>query len=288
MAAPKPCQRYPMPSASPPSLQRAFFSAFFTSGFFRRVVYHIINAASALVLRVYILLVFLFSSILLIVIGIVSTLRVSFASNRPGDSLISSITETELPRQLSLGSRRRKKMTLVLDLDETLVHSTFQRAEMCDLEVRVNIDNTNCVFYVLKRPHLDLFLSQLYPWFEIVVFTASLQKYADPLINMLDTHGMVDRRFFREHCVKQDGNFVKDLGILKKDLSKVILIDNSPASYQLHEDNAIPIEGWYNDPQDTELLTLIPLLLALRATADVRSLLRLRKHRRLLMAPSQR
>ena len=67
--------------------------------------------------------------------------------------------------------------------------------------------------------------------------------------------------------------YVKDLALVESDLSKVLIIDNSAISYLNHETNAISIEGWINDPSDTSLLSLIPLLSSLRFATDVRTVL---------------
>ena len=65
--------------------------------------------------------------------------------------------------------------------------------------------------YVLKRPHVDRFLAAVAERFEVVVFTASLGKYADPLLDLLDPAGAVRWRLFREACVPYEGSYVKDL-----------------------------------------------------------------------------
>jgi len=103
----------------------------------------------------------------------------------------------------------------------------------------------------------------------VVVFTASLAKYADPVLDLLDAHSIVDHRLFRESCFYHNGSYVKDLSQLGRDLNSVIIIDNSPASYLFHPSNAIPITSWFNDPHDTELLDLIPFLIDLTTVNDV-------------------
>ncbi|KAJ3050978.1 hypothetical protein HK097_008055 [Rhizophlyctis rosea] len=158
---------------------------------------------------------------------------------------------------------------LVLDLDETLVHSSFKAVPQADFIIPVEIDNQIHNVYVLKRPGVDVFLQRLGTQFEVVVFTASLAKYADPVLDMLDTHRVVKHRLFREACIHHKGNYVKDLSMLGRDLKDIIIIDNSPASYIFHPTNAIPISTWFNDPNDTELLDLIPFLEDLKMVDDV-------------------
>lgn len=68
------------------------------------------------------------------------------------------------------------KKTLVLDLDETLVHSTFQRPSYYDFTIPVDIDGKISIVYVLKRPGVDEFMSKMNELYELVIFTASLSK----------------------------------------------------------------------------------------------------------------
>uniref|UniRef100_A0A8C3AMK6 Mitochondrial import inner membrane translocase subunit TIM50 n=1 Tax=Cyclopterus lumpus TaxID=8103 RepID=A0A8C3AMK6_CYCLU len=121
------------------------------------------------------------------------------------------------------------KNCVVIDLDETLVHSSF--------------------------------------------------KYADPVADLLDQWGVFRARLFRESCVFHRGNYVKDLSRLGRELSKVIIIDNSPASYIFHPENAVPVQSWFDDMTDTELLDLIPLFEGLSKEEDVYSLLQSLRNR---------
>ncbi|KAI3356978.1 hypothetical protein L3Q82_003614 [Scortum barcoo] len=104
------------------------------------------------------------------------------------------------------------KICVVIDLDETLVHSSFK-------------------VYVLKRPYVDEFLQRMGELFECVLFTASLAK----------------------------GCYVKDLSRLGRDLNKTLILDNSPASYIFHPNNAVPVVSWFDDVDDAELLNLLPV-----------------------------
>uniref|UniRef100_A0A8C9SQI8 Mitochondrial import inner membrane translocase subunit TIM50 n=1 Tax=Scleropages formosus TaxID=113540 RepID=A0A8C9SQI8_SCLFO len=115
------------------------------------------------------------------------------------------------------------KKCVVIDLDETLVHSSF--------------------------------------------------KYADPVADLLDQWGVFRARLFRESCVFHRGNYVKDLSRLGRELSSVIIVDNSPASYIFHPENAVPVQSWFDDMTDTELLDLLPFFEGLSREQDVYSVL---------------
>ncbi|CAL8312786.1 unnamed protein product [Merluccius merluccius] len=165
------------------------------------------------------------------------------------------------------------KNCVVIDLDETLVHSSFKPIGNADFIVPVEIDGTVHQVYVLKRPHVDEFLQRMGELFECVLFTASLAKYADPVADLLDQWGVFRGRLFRESCVFHRGNYVKDLSQLGRELARVIIVDNSPASYIFHPENAVPVQSWFDDMTDTELLDLIPLFEGLSREEEVYSVL---------------
>ncbi|KAM6948858.1 CTD small phosphatase-like protein isoform 1-T1 [Aplochiton taeniatus] len=161
------------------------------------------------------------------------------------------------------------KKCVVIDLDETLVHSSFKPISNADFIVPVEIDGTVHQVYVLKRPYVDEFLQRMGEMFECVLFTASLAKYADPVADLLDQWGVFRARLFRESCVFHRGNYVKDLSRLGRELSNVIILDNSPASYIFHPENAVPVMSWFDDLNDTELLDLLPFFEGLSKEEEV-------------------
>jgi len=169
-------------------------------------------------------------------------------------------------------------MCLVIDLDETLVHSSFKPIDNADFIVPVEIDGTIHQVYVLKRPYVDDFLQTVGKLYECVLFTASLAKYADPVADHLDKWGVFRSRLFRESCVFYRGNYVKDLGRLGRDLHKVIIVDNSPASYIFHPDNAVPVASWFDNMEDTELRDLIPFFEKLSKVENIYTILRNANH----------
>lgn len=107
--------------------------------------------------------------------------------------------------------------------------------------------------YVAKRPGVDRFLVEMAKYYEIVIYTASLNKYADPLLDLLDPNRVIRARLFRESCVFYEGNYVKDLSVLDRDLAHSIIVDNSPSSYIFHPENAIDCSSFIDDPMDMEL-----------------------------------
>jgi len=164
----------------------------------------------------------------------------------------------------------KEKLCLVLDLDETLVHSSFRAVEGADFVIPVRIEDVVHYVYVMKRPWVDEFLATLAPYYELVVYTASLNKYADPLLDLLDSKNLIEHRLFRESCVQWGGNYVKDLSILNRDLRKTLIIDNSPSSYIFNPESAIGCTSFIDDPADFELKQICSFLLKLKDVDDVR------------------
>ena len=163
------------------------------------------------------------------------------------------------------------KKTLVLDLDETLVHSQFGPFDIpSDVVINIEIENEIHDIHVLVRPGVKEFLEKISKKFEIVIFTASISKYAGPLLDILDKNKFCSYRLFREHCTLINTSFVKDLKKLGRDLKDVIIVDNSPMAYLLNNDNGLPILTWFDDKTDRELYKILPILEFLSLVPDVR------------------
>jgi CTD nuclear envelope phosphatase 1 len=137
--------------------------------------------------------------------------------------------------------------TLVIDLDETLIHSLAKGGRMSSghmVEVKLSTSLTGLgmgpqhpiLYYVHKRPHCDDFLKKVSKWYNLVIFTASVQEYADPVIDWLEQERKYfSARYYRQHCTFRNGAYIKDLSSVEPDLSRVVILDNSPLSYIFHE-----------------------------------------------------
>jgi CTD nuclear envelope phosphatase 1 len=161
-----------------------------------------------------------------------------------------------IPRSPPRHGQPLQQKTLVLDLDETLIHSLAKGGRMSSghmVEVKLNAPvalappapgqappvigpQHPILYYVHKRPHCDEFLRKVAKWYKLVVFTASVQEYADPVIDWLEQERKYFvGRYYRQHCTFRNGAYIKDLSSIEPDLSKVIILDNSPVSYIFHE-----------------------------------------------------
>ncbi|CAK8564840.1 unnamed protein product [Lathyrus sativus] len=179
-----------------------------------------------------------------------------------------------LPALVSKETRKTKRVTLVLDLDETLIHSTMTQYDSgADFTIQILLDKEYIV-YVRKRPFLHEFLERVSKMFEIIIFTASKKIYAEKLLDVLDPEKKIfSHRAYRDSCIFQDGTYTKDLTVLGIDLAKVAIVDNSPQVFRLQVNNGIPIESWFDDPSDSALMSLLPFLEKLADVDDVRPII---------------
>jgi len=167
------------------------------------------------------------------------------------------------------------KTTLVLDLDETLVHCTVEPVPNADMIFPVIFGGISYQVHVRLRPGVHEFLDAVKDKFEVVVFTASQKVYADSLLDRLDPEGTrIEHRLFRDSCLPVEGNYLKDLTVLNRSLTSCVLVDNSPHAFGYQTDNGIPIESWFDDPSDKELWKLERFLRKIRTVDDVRPIVR--------------
>lgn len=132
------------------------------------------------------------------------------------------------------------KYTLVVDLDETLVHFVEEEDKA----------------YVQVRPYADYFLNEMKKYFEIVIFTAAAEDYADIVLKELDKKNAVNHRLYRKHTLQQNGFFLKDLSKLGRDITKMCIIDNNKENFNLQQENGLHISSFIGEQKDDELLLL--------------------------------
>ncbi|KAL2262060.1 hypothetical protein VTK26DRAFT_2587 [Humicola hyalothermophila] len=135
--------------------------------------------------------------------------------------------------------------TLCISLEDMLVHSEWSREHG---------------WRVAKRPGVDYFLHYLSQYYEIVLFTTVPFANGEPLVRKLDPYRFIMWPLFREATKYVDGEIVKDLSYLNRDLSKVIIIDTNPRHVRHQPENAIILPKWTGDPKDKELVSLVPFL----------------------------
>lgn len=160
-------------------------------------------------------------------------------------------------------------------MDETLIHCVESPNMESDakLSIKLTVGGENLEAGINIRPFVNSTLKELNKYFEVMVFTASHSSYANVVLDHLDPTGeLIHHRLYREHCIlaTNQGPYVKDLRILNRDLSQVVLVDNAAYSYSFQLDNGIPIIPYYSGKQDYELPALQTYLQKLLLAKDVR------------------
>lgn len=135
--------------------------------------------------------------------------------------------------------------TLCLSLDDLLVHSEWTRDHG---------------WRVAKRPGMDYFVRYLSQYYELVLFTTVPFAMGEPLVRKLDPFRFIMWPLYREATKYEDGEIVKDLSYLNRDLSKVIIIDTNASHVRKQPENAIVLDPWKGNAKDQDLVGLIPFL----------------------------
>ena len=147
-------------------------------------------------------------------------------------------------------TKSSKNFSLVLDLDETLVHFKEKLS-----------NEGNGILCI--RPGIPEFLEKVGKYYELIIFTTATQEYADILIDAIEADKIYfEHRFYRNHAIIINNDFVKDLTRIGRPLDKIIIIDNMPQNFSLQKENGIMIKPfWGEDIYDTALFELIPILI---------------------------
>ena len=124
--------------------------------------------------------------------------------------------------------------TLVLDLENTLVSSTWDR---------------KYGWRFAKRPGVDKFLHDMAQYYEIVLYSPSIDGIADPVVTSLDKDGCIMHRLYRDATFYQNGVHVKDLNRLNRNVKRMIVLDDDPAEVAMNPENMIRVKP-YTDPTD--------------------------------------
>ena len=136
-----------------------------------------------------------------------------------------------------------KKYSLILSLDKTLSYKN---------------NKTNAI---ILRNGLFSFLSTIKPFFELILFSIDSKDVSYPIINMIENDKKYfDYKFYKDHCVLYKNNLIKDLTLIGRDLSKIIIVDNNETCFELNKENGIKISSFYGDNNDNKLFELKNIL----------------------------
>ena len=172
-----------------------------------------------------------------------------------GGSLLFSSKKFNNPKMndLFLKNNSQKTLTLVLDLDETLMSFVY-------------INNEKKEGILRLRPFLYNFLNLVKEYYEIIIFTAATQTYADPILDIIEEKKgkYFNYRLYREHCSIVNNVIVKDISLIGRNIKHIIIVDNMQQNFKLQKNNGILISSfWGDDINDKALLHLGRILVTI-------------------------
>ena len=189
-----------------------------------------------------------------------NTINKIFMSNilqidNKGGSLLFSLKKFNNPiiNDFFIKKKPLKQITLVLDLDETLMSFVYTSNNKKEGISRL-------------RPFLYNFLNLVKEYYEIITFTAATQRYADPILDAIEIKKgkYFNYRLYRNHCSIINNSFVKDISLIGRDLNKMIIVDNMQQNFKLQKENGILISSfWGEDSNDKALLQLGRILVTI-------------------------
>ena len=144
----------------------------------------------------------------------------------------------------------KKKYSLVIDLDETLVFVKF-----------INNNSNKALLHL--RPYLFDFLENLSPLYELISFTTATSIYAEKILNEIKTKKKYfSYKFYREHSIIKGKEIVKDISRIGRSMKKILIIDNNANNFKINKENGILIYPFYNEKnKDCSLLELKKILI---------------------------
>lgn len=179
-------------------------------------------------------------------------------------------------REQFFGEPKRQK-TLILDMDETLIHAKLKSTVPADYGEDFCIEcvdgDDRMVFAVKKRPNLEESLERLSQFYELCVFTAAERNYAEQIVDRFDPgRQWISHLLTREQCFDSNGFLVKELNVIKdRRIEDMVIVDNSIVCFAFNLDNGIPISPYMGDNElDEELIFMASYLEDIYSFPDLR------------------
>lgn len=163
---------------------------------------------------------------------------------------------------------------MIFDLDETLIHCNENSNVRSDIVLPIKFPTGQVIEAGINiRPYTLECMRELANHYEIIVFTASHNCYANVVLDYLDPKKEIfQHRLFREHCIQtEEGLFVKDLRVIEnRALENTLIIDNAAYSFGFQLDNGVPILPYYDNKEDRELVSLTQYLKTIKDFKEIR------------------
>ncbi|KRY66426.1 CTD small phosphatase-like protein 2 [Trichinella pseudospiralis] len=131
----------------------------------------------------------------------------------------------ESKQNLDSSSVGLPKLTVVFDLDLTLIYSSKQK--LFPAQQRL----ASGKYFTAIRPHCITLLKNIRPLCNIMMFSLGTESYVKDVLTLIDPNG---EYFDKKSCTNVYGMWAKDLGKTGADLKRTVLIDDKRQSF-LHQ-----------------------------------------------------
>ena len=161
------------------------------------------------------------------------------------DNIALRVSEEEATKFEEEAKRRliaSKRLSLVVDLDQTIIHATVDKTvkdwmedtehpnheAVKDVRTFRLVDNGSegCVYYIKLRPDLKNFLESMSQLYELHVYTAATRPYAQNVAKLIDP----DRKLFGDRILSRDESGNIEFKFLQRlfpvDTKMVVIIDD--------------------------------------------------------------
>jgi len=172
-------------------------------------------------------------------------------NNKEGSVLFSTLKTSYPIGNYIIKSRPIKPLTLILDLDETLMSFVYSNENEGISRI---------------RPFLYHFLDLVKQYYELILFTAATREYADPILDVIEENKgyYFNHRLYRESCTIVDNNYMKEISRIGRDIKKTIIVDNMAQNFKMEKANGILISSfWGEDSTDKALFYLGKILVSI-------------------------
>lgn len=188
--------------------------------------------------------------------------------NEPCKSYVETLFEM---RNNSFIQWHRNPKCIVLDLDETLIHS--KPGNITKKSSKVPIHNINIegdMWSVIERPHLKDFVNFIYKYFDLVIiWSAGTYEYVHAICKLIFPYYDECIVYTRDDCINENGNYIKPLIELEKNeyllspimnLRTMFVVDNLDDTFVKNVSNAIHIPNFEPEPSDLPKIHDVALL----------------------------
>ena len=101
-------------------------------------------------------------------------------------------------------------------------------------------------------------------YYELISFSNEPQNITNAIMQEIESEKKYfDYNLTRDNCIIYENNLVKDISLIGRDITKIIIIDDDENCFNLNKENGIKIAKFNGDKEDNILFELKKILIVL-------------------------